>query len=240
MGVGFGPQPYAHNDGLVLDLDVLNTRSYSGTGTSIIDLSGSGINGTINGSAPYSNGYLSFNGTNQWISLGNIPLSSPISLTSNFSIEAVFTPTAYQSTNYFGLTNVLFEKGSASTYNYAIQATNNTTASFIKRTGAESLIYHNFTVPSMQFQVNVLTFVVTSNTTVTCYLNNILIGSQTVGGSGGFAAVNNEPAGISMIDVANATRLIGKFYSMRIYNKALTAENISQNNLYVKHSLGIR
>jgi hypothetical protein len=178
------------------------------------------------------------NGSNQWMSLGNLPLASPLSLTSNFSLEVVFTPTAYQASTYFGLTNMLFEKGNASTYNYEVQATSNTTVSFVKRSGVEGLQFHTFTVPPMQFQTNVLTFVITSNTTITCYMNNQLIGSTAVVGAA-IAAINNDPAGVSVLDSAGATRFIGKFYSVRAYNKVLTTTNILQNYLYVKNRLGI-
>ena len=238
MAVTFGSQPYAHTNGLVLNLDATNPGSYAGTGTTWTDLSTSAINGTINGSPTYTNGYFTLNGSTQWVSLGNLPLASPLSLTSNFSLEVVFTPTAYQTSNYFGLTNVLFEKGNASTYNYEVQATSDTTVSFVKRTSPEGLQYHTFTVPSMQFQLNVLTFVITSNTTITCYMNSQLIGSTAIVGSA-ITAVANDPTGISLIDVAGATRFIGKFYSVRAYNKVLTTTNILQNYLYVKNRLGI-
>lgn len=238
MGITFGSQPYAHTNGLVLNLDATNPRSYAGTGTTWTDLSPSGINGTINGSPTFTNGYFVFNGTTNSVSLGNLPLASPLSLTANFSIEVVFTPTAYQASTYFGLTNVLFEKGNAGTYNYEVQATSDTTVSFVKRSGTEGLQYHTFTVPSMKFQLNVLTFVITSNTTVSCYLNNRFINSTAITG-GAIAAVDNDPTGISLIDVAGSTRFIGKYYSARIYNKVLTTTNILQNYLYITNRLGI-
>ena len=238
MGVTFGSQPYAHTDGLVLNLDGLNPRSYAGTGTVWTDLSSSGINGTINGAPTFTNGYFTFNGSTHWVSLGNLPLASPLSLTSNFSIEIVFTPTAYQASNYFGLTNVLLEKGTAATYNYEVQVSSDTTVSFVKRSGAESLQYHTFTVPSMKFQLNVLTFVITGNTTISCYLNNQFINSMAVKGDT-IISIDDLPAGISQIDVAGATRFIGKYYSVRAYNKVLTTTNMLQNYRYITNRLGL-
>jgi hypothetical protein len=66
-------------NGLVLHLDAGNSSSYSGSGNAWNDLSGSGNNGTLQG-ATYSslNGqHIAFNGSNQYVSFGNI--------TSNFS-----------------------------------------------------------------------------------------------------------------------------------------------------------
>ena len=42
-------------NGLVAQLDAANPKSYPGTGTTIIDLSGNGANGTINGTISYVN-----------------------------------------------------------------------------------------------------------------------------------------------------------------------------------------
>lgn len=59
--------PSIVTNGLVLYLDAANRRSYSGTGTTWIDLSGNGNNGTLE-SATYSNNSIIFDGVNDWIS----------------------------------------------------------------------------------------------------------------------------------------------------------------------------
>jgi hypothetical protein len=59
--------PSAVTSGLVLDLDAGNTKSYTGSGTTWIDLSGNGNNGTLTNSPTYSStnkGSFAFNGTN--------------------------------------------------------------------------------------------------------------------------------------------------------------------------------
>jgi len=65
--------PSIVRNGLILCLDPSNSRSYPGSGTTIIDLSGSGNNGTFSGGGPtYSssnNGTLVFDGSNDMISI---------------------------------------------------------------------------------------------------------------------------------------------------------------------------
>lgn len=70
--------------GLVLHLDVGATNSYPGSGVYWYDLSGNVYNGTLNNGPTYSstnNGYLSFNGSNQNVTLpaASIPSGSQIS-----------------------------------------------------------------------------------------------------------------------------------------------------------------
>lgn len=74
-------------DGLVLYVDPANPKSYAGTGTSLLDLSGSENNGTISG-ATFSGdnlGYFSFNGTSDYV---YIPSSTSLRPTVAMSGEA--------------------------------------------------------------------------------------------------------------------------------------------------------
>lgn len=67
----FGPNTIT--DGLVLALDAANPRSYPGSGTVWKDLSGGSDNGTlVNGPTFNSNGYLVFDGTNDYISVPTV------------------------------------------------------------------------------------------------------------------------------------------------------------------------
>jgi hypothetical protein len=53
MAVKYGPSPTIPTSNLVLYLDAANPSSYSGTGTTWFDLSGSGNNATITGTVPF-------------------------------------------------------------------------------------------------------------------------------------------------------------------------------------------
>ena len=73
MSVYAGPEII--NDALVLCLDAVNTKSYSGSGTTWTDLSGIGNNGTLVNSPTYGNSWFTFNGTTQYATVSGSPLN---------------------------------------------------------------------------------------------------------------------------------------------------------------------
>ena len=68
MGAGYGPSIIT--DGLVLNLDAANKRSYPGSGTTWHDLTKNKVIGTLTNGPTYSGGSLVFNGTSSYITLG--------------------------------------------------------------------------------------------------------------------------------------------------------------------------
>ena len=65
--------PRIVTDSLVLALDAANTKSYPGSGTAWTDLSGRGNTGTLTNGPTYSTengGSIVFDGTNDWVDLG--------------------------------------------------------------------------------------------------------------------------------------------------------------------------
>jgi len=227
--------------GLVYHIDAAVTQSYPGSGSTWTDLTSSPINATIN-NGTFSNdsggSLIPSSNTARFATVGNLAVDSKLSLTQNFSIEQIFKPSGYQPNAYYGLTNQLFTKGTAATYNYATQLNSDTSVTFIKRTSPESLQYHNFTVPSMLNRVIVLTFVVSSNTTILCYMNDTLIGSLSVTG-GAIAAVANDPTYIGHNFNGNDGVFKGNYYSCKIYNVALSTAEIQQNFNALRGRFGI-
>ena len=76
--------------GLVLHLDAANPKSYPGVGTSWIDISGNSNNGVlINnvGFNPLNEGYLTFNGTNTYVSISD---SSTLKISKLITIQCIF------------------------------------------------------------------------------------------------------------------------------------------------------
>ena len=81
-------------DGLVLNLDAGDPRSYPGIGTSWTDLSGNGNTGTLVNSPTYNNangGFLTFNGTNTRVSVPNSTSTS--SFTNQLTVSIVCSST---------------------------------------------------------------------------------------------------------------------------------------------------
>ena len=76
FGAGFTKTAGVIQTGLVLHYDFGNTRSYTGSGTAVADLVGNS-DATLSNSPNYTSGYLSFNGTNQYL-MTNTSLTSKV------------------------------------------------------------------------------------------------------------------------------------------------------------------
>jgi hypothetical protein len=84
--------PEIINDGLVLCLDAANTKSYPGSGTTWLDLSGNGNTGTLINNTSYSSdnlGSISFDGVDDYFNM-----------TSNFNVAGV---TSYSASFWINL-----------------------------------------------------------------------------------------------------------------------------------------
>jgi hypothetical protein len=96
-------------NGLVLNLDAGNSASYTGTGTTWTDLSGSANNGTLINSPTYNSsngGYFNFNGSTQYVTL--TPTKLPTGTSDRTVIAFVKTPTTvsgYQHIIHWGSAN---------------------------------------------------------------------------------------------------------------------------------------
>jgi hypothetical protein len=91
MSVAGGPDLI--QDGLVLCLDAANTKSYPGSGTSWVDLSGNGNNGTLTNGPTFNSangGSVVFDGTDDFVNCGTITTGGKITVNAwiKFSIAA--------------------------------------------------------------------------------------------------------------------------------------------------------
>lgn len=227
--------------GLVMALDVSNLVSYPGSGTSWRDLTTNGNNCTLTNGPTFNSsngGSIVFDGTDDYIGGPTLATNSPLSFTNgNFTLEHWIRITSYEPSEYYGLTNMIMSKGPASTYNYATQVTNSTTLSFIHRDNSEGLIFLNFTVPTITNNITQIVFSVTL-TQVSLYLNGILIETKSLTGNPITPYTNDVLLIGGLYDVSN-TNFIGNMYLHRIYNRALTADEISQNYNATKSRFGL-
>mgnify|MGYP000256470673 CR=1 FL=1 len=92
MGVSGGPNII--EDGLILALDAGSTKSYPGSGTSITDLSGNGNDGTLANGPTFSDGAITFDGSDDVI---NLPSSNTLTGDNlqNMSVDMWLRYTAY-------------------------------------------------------------------------------------------------------------------------------------------------
>lgn len=84
VSVGYTPPDFV-SSGLIAYYDPANSSSYSGTGSTLSDLSGNGINGTIVGATYTDDTYFTLDGVNDYIVTGNC--FSAISASDTHSVE---------------------------------------------------------------------------------------------------------------------------------------------------------
>lgn len=222
-------------DGLVLYVDPANPKSYAGTGTSLLDLSGSVNNGTISGATFSSSnlGYFSFNGTSDYV---YIPNSTSLRPTVAMSGEAF----AYRENWNITTVRKIFSKTQSAGYSMDLNTVAGNIGASIRigsiyiyasspRTDLSSGWHHfAFTFDGRYFNwyvdgVNKNTY--DHGSTVAIFQNtaNLFIGA--------------ESAGVPITPAGNWWE--GYISSVKIYNRALSEAEVQQNFRALKGRYGL-
>ena len=225
MGVFAGPEIV--EDGLVLVLDAGNTKSYPGSGTTWTDLSGNGNNGTLTNMDganldSANGGSLTFDGTNEYIQLTTTTLSSTSS-----TISSWINVTDFITGKPSGTGRVFIMNSSATFLNmiafynggYSFETNTNSNPHEIagRTTGNVS---SSAISPGSWFHFSL----VFDSNTFYGYVNGIQTGTAPISDNLIFNRIgydtnrDNYPAYFK-----------GKISNFKIYNKALTAQEIQQN-----------
>jgi hypothetical protein len=224
--------------GIVTSGLVFNLQSAPTSGTTWTDASGNGYNGTLQGSASYTsanNGGIKLN--NSTASGGTDYISVPYNISSNtvtVEIVASFNPTSYWAT-IWGNEVYTGSRG------YLAYMTASTNIIYGKPgyTAGETITASN--------SVRHWTFVI-NGTTQSLYLNASQVGtSDTVTNQTLFASselyfgARHTNAGTGSTDYMNNSNsaLYPVFYQMRLYNRALSGSEITQNYNAIKGTYGI-
>jgi hypothetical protein len=224
--MGLGHSPSIVRDGLVLYLDAANSKSYPASGTTVFDLSSNQNNGTLVNGVGYSGsnlGSFSFDGVDDrgtFIS----PITSSSPQTYEIWVKAIPSTTA---ANGFGY---ILHNNSAST-NVGVAYMGIGYAGDILQT-REIFAFFNGAWNNMGTGVignttTVRQIVLTWNgTTQIAYVDGIQRVSRALS-----TTPSNFSTTTSFGDFRNSTTrpIIGDIYSIKIYNRALSASEIKQN-----------
>jgi hypothetical protein len=208
--------PRIVTNGLIMALDAANVKSYPGSGSGSLDLSGNNNNGTLVNGTEYNSdnlGSFVFDGVDDSINCGN---NSSLNVGNNITANAWFyvnSTALYQSilgkvTNGFSLGWEL--ANSSGTFRATFRP-------------SETLI--NIQVGSLSvgnWYMGTMTF---DNVTARLYLNGVQTGSTTTGGP--VTLNSTEPLQIGRRFQGNFYN--GKISQVSIYNRALTPEEVAQN-----------
>ena len=233
MGVSYSPKVVT--DGLVLALDAANPRSYPGSGTSWFDLSGNGRTASMFGSVPYETDVTNcFNfatatgGSSANSTLGFTFGSNMVPTTGNFTFSC-WIKAPNSSSSQVGLFS---NAGSADGYRFGIGL--NGIYYLIGPTYIEGTISFTSSLSS-SIWYNVVAVYSRTTAQVLLYLNSIyqnlasIPTSQTTMQNGTPGIVRSPCCGV----------YTGKLAQFQVYNRALSATEITQNFNALRNRFGI-
>jgi len=246
--MGLSHSPSIVTDGLILCLDAANRRSYPGSGTSWLDLSGRGNNASLVNGMVYettNGGGLVMDGGNEYLDIGYNSSTFDHFSTGDFTVETFVRSdnVAYPMSRHplkIGHTVYSGKKGwsvghRASSNSIEIRASNGSSSSVVTINHseiAESTYYHR------AFSVSRSNGISTA-----CYLNASLIGTASSTGLTGSIYDGSQTSDFGssglVIGFVWGWRYIGSINIVRVYNYALSANEVQRNYLATKSRFGL-
>ena len=221
-------------DGLVLNLDAGNLNSYDGSGTTWSDLSQEGNDGTINGATYDSNGYFSFGGSD-YVSISHDSTLHPEALTLDIWVYR----SDWSSSGNGGTLQTLISKAQQSGYGLYYDKNNSIIRFEIHSGGSWRTLNYNFGSLSSGWHHFMGSY---DGSTVKIYADGSLEGSLSHTGTiyynysqpvfiGAEADTGNTPE--------SSYKFTGNVALTRLYNKALSSDEITQNFNATKTRFGL-
>lgn len=200
------------------------TTSYPGTGTTLFDISGNGLNGTMS-NLSFTDPYLTYNGTSSSTSIADNALLEPG--TGDFTLEAWVYYSAIT-----GSTRTFISKtdngGLASAWSYGLR-TNTAGATYLEvGNGTTSVTTPTYTVSTGQWYQIVGVYTNVGSKSIALYVNGASQGSN----SHTFTSVKNSvnPLYLGSYNGGEYSQWFnGRMGIVRYYNTALTSAQVAQN-----------
>jgi hypothetical protein len=232
--MAFNYSPRVITNGLVLYLDAGNQTSYVGNGTAWRDLTPNGNNGTLTNSPTFtrqSSGAIVFNGSSNYV-ITPTNLSS-LNLNSSITIDTWFKPTALANASHADgiVSKGLFTDNNSAIYELLIRVTGGINYPFVRiSTSAGVQSYAPTQIPTNPNQI--YNIVCTYNgSTIRIFVNNVEAGTGAA--ASGTLVSNTQELAIGTRYLnrggGNDSFFTGNIYSVKIYNRALSATEIQQN-----------
>ena len=208
----------------ILNLDADNSLSYAGTGTTWFDMTANDLDASLTNMS-YTDPYFTFNGTNSTASIADNALLEPG--TGDFTLEAwvYYSTIAGSQRTFISKTN---NGGGAADWSYGLR-TNSAGATYIEvGNGTTSVTSPSYTVSTGQWYHIVGVWTNVASNSIALYINGVSQGSN----SHSFTSVKNStnPLYLGSYNGGEYSQWFdGKISAVRYYNKALTAEEVTQN-----------
>jgi hypothetical protein len=224
--MAFNFSPKLVTDGLVLYYDAANTKSYVSGSAIWNDLSRNGKNGTLTNGPTFSSakgGAIVLDGTDDFVVTNNIQV------TSNFTYDFIFDTSNLSSTSEH-----LLIKGTAAYggQNVSFQASNTI---FVGSTSPDFNAYRYLTnynwFTNRGLHHYTITTEYTTTTTFKLYVDGVIRDTQSA------SDYHNYLPAFNSISYANGTSYSA--YLFRLYNRALSAQEVLQNYNATKARFGL-
>ena len=233
--------PSIVTSGLILNYDISNSSSYSGSGTTITDLQGSSNSTTVNSPTYTSSGggYLTFNGSNQYFST-NTSLNSKLSPVNTSTVLSIFV-WAYPMDNGVIVAELGQTSPNTSWHDSQIEMVAGT-IKFSVWSGNVQNLSSSISTPLNNWYYVGFTY---DGTNLRGYVNGSLavtsgtISRQTPYNNGGALGLHYAVASIDGTSLGDGTYSNMRFGGMQIYNTALSAPNILTNYNAQKSRFGL-
>ncbi len=229
-------------DGLVLNLDAANIKSYQGSGSTWADLSTSNNHATISLSPTHNAATgLTFNGSTQYGRIPSVNGVTNFTNTQQYSIEIWFNPSNGQPNSSEAELLEKWNFSNESRYPFTIRFNETGRSMLVACYDGSQFPFvtaSGFSVNTWAQLVAVFDFVAK---TLTVYRNGVSVGSASLVGINQVS--NTSPVGIAGRVPFNADGVQvpfkGTIGNIRFYNKALTASQILQNFNILKIRYGL-
>jgi hypothetical protein len=208
------------SDGLVFYIDAANPRSYSGTGLTANGLVG-GIGATlINGVGFTSsnNGSFIFDGSDDRI---NLPINPSLDISESITLESFIYPTAYK--NIGGPGSFIISKPDS--YYLELSPEGKIRLAFISL--SSEIYYDGNNTVSLNSWSHIVVTRDKNNSTINIYFNGTL--DRSLGSITGNIKVQQIYAVMMGSFSGGDYQFFGRIANAKIYNRALTAQEILQN-----------
>jgi len=224
--MGLGHSPTIVLRGLVLYCDAANVKSYPGSGTSWLDLSGYSNNGTLTDGPTFSSsnlGSIVFDGINDFVSCGN---SSSLDVGNNITVNVWFYVNSVSS--YQPIVAKVLNDFSLG-WEFA-NSLGNLRLTF--RPSATQINLQRGSLSVGNWYMGTMTY---DNTTAILYLN----GAQTLSTTSGGPVILNSTEPLTIGKRASGQFFNGNIANVQVYNRALSPEEIQQNFEALRGRYGI-
>jgi len=219
-------------NGLVLDLDAAKLASYPGTGTAWYDISGNNNNGTLTNGPTFSGIGKQASIVFDWVD-DYVDTTYTANTGNNFSFGTVCKPTTVGQSlgsdilakNYSGVSPyVSWGVDFLSDRTFRFMVADNTIFSFVTST------------PQTVNQIYYL-FATYQNKIITAYINGISVGTKT---NTNDPVYNDHTLSLGVWkEYPPDNYFVGNIYTAQVYNRALSADEVSQNFNALRSRYGI-